>query len=500
MTQTIVSLLEKHCQKTPDAVAVIQGDRCWSYASLNNFANRIAQQLQQKNLKPQSNVAVTGLKSFEMVAAILAILKLNCSYMPLDLSLPTDRMELMLKNTGTTLLLSSGKAIQFEGIETISIDSLAYDVALTYENPGLTLTPEDPVYVMHTSGSTGCPKAVVIPHRAAVRLLVNTNYIHLQPSDRVLFHSNTSFDGAIFEIWAALLNGAAIVISPEMMGDLAQIFKYVSDKNITVLLLTTGLFHIFSTMNLEELISLRYLVVGGDVMHRNAAVRTIAKNNHLKLINGYGPAENAVFTTCFTIEKTSDIGDPVSIGNPITGTTVYLLDEKLRVVPEGDVGELYTGGLGVGLGYLNDPVLTQEKFVRLPHVANGALLYRTGDLAKKLPSGHYEFHGRIDNQVKIRGFRVELTEIETSISSLDFVEDVFVCVLEREHKKLIAFLKVSPDKCVVLQKDKSLLTTYLKDKLPSYCIPDYFEVSDQFPLTSNGKLDRKALQAKLLGI
>ncbi len=493
--KNIVTLFENHAQLHPGATAVVLEEQQWSYAQLNNYANYIATILLQNGVTENSVVAVVGEKSLEMIAGILAILKLNCSYMPIDSSLPSERIAIMLKNSNTIVSLSKhGYQLNDSHILHLQLDYTAFNATTQYDNHNYVITTEQPAYVMHTSGSTGTPKGVIVPHRGVVRLLQNTNYIHINSTDSILFHSNTSFDAGIFEIWAALINGAQIVISPHHIGDIPAIYKLCIEKNISIILLATGLFHIFSNLDLEKLTTLRYLVVGGDVMHSSAAIRALQKNKTMKIINGYGPAENCVFTTCLVIENENNIQTPVSIGCAITETEVYLLDENQQPVPPGEIGELYTSGLGVALGYINAPELTAEKFISLPHIKENTLFYRTGDMVKQLHNGNYEFIGRCDKQIKIRGFRVELTEIENTISALEFVEEVCLCTIGSENKQLIAFIKIATNS---QQYDEITVINYLKSKLPSYCIPSAIEVSDSFPLTSNGKINRKALQESL---
>lgn len=490
----IVSQFEKQVAQNPNAVAVVSEGVSWNYFQINNYANYIANILLENGVEELFIIGVSGLKSFEMIAAILAILKLKCSYMPLDLALPAERLHSILKNTGTRFIVSynpGGETIDFGALFTyINLNYKNFDSTQQNTNLNKSISQDDPAYIMYTSGSTGIPKGIIVPHRGVLRLLVKTNYIDLNSSDSILFHSNTSFDAGIFEVWAALLNGARIVISPYLIGDIPAIFSLCQNEDITILLLTTGLFHIFSNMDLEKLSSLRYLVVGGDVMHSTAALRAIGKSKHFKIINGYGPAENTVFTTCLVIKRKADITHPISIGKPISGTKIYLLNEKYHEVKLGEVGELYTSGAGVALGYINAPALTAEKFIKIPCIADNLLLYRTGDLVKMLLSGKIMFVGRSDYQVKVRGFRVELNEIESIVSTLDYVEDVCACIIE--NQKIALYVKVVESRDLKFKK-KTILS-FLESKLPVYCIPFYIEINSIFPITPNGKIDRKQLQ------
>lgn len=492
----IVGQFENHVNLNPSSIAVVLNDKRWTYYDLNNYANFIAQVLFSKGITESTVVAVSGVKSFEMIAAIIAILKLKCAYMPIDLSLPKSLIDTMLENAKVKYILSDGTyPHQTQDISILDLKYEEFCINNVYENLNKNISPDDPAYVMQTSGSTSSPKGTIIPHRGLLRLVVDANYIDIKSSDSVLFHSNTSFDAAIFEIWAALLNGAQCVISPYTTGDLLGIFKLCQEKEITILLLVTALFHTFSDLDLENLTSLRYLVVGGDVMHSSCALRAIKKSKGFKIINGYGPAENAVFTTCLVIEKEQDITNPVSIGTPIKGTNVYLLDENLKEVKRGKVGEIYVSGDGVALGYINAPKLTKEKFLKINHISKNQTLYRSGDMAKILPSGNLEFIGRCDNQVKIRGFRVELTEIENMISNFDFVEDVCVYIVESSTRKIAACVKIISSCEDDIENLKIKLTSFLNQNLPSYCVPSYIQISREIlPLTRNGKIDRSLLR------
>ncbi len=499
--ETLVSRFEYFAKNTPDKQAVTMGGCGWTYAQLNARANQLAIILKGRGAKPFDVIAIIGEKSLEMVASLLAVLKLQCCYMPIDVNLPAQKIELMIASSQAKLVLYhniTNNLLNSFKVDSINISEVDFNEEIVFKNLRLPIDADCPAYVMHTSGSTGKPKAIVVPHRALIRLLVDTNYIELSSADSVLFHSATSFDAAIFEIWAALLNGARLVIAEHRLGDLLAIFSLCKKEGITILLLTTGLFHIFSTMNLHELTALRYLVVGGDVMHSSAVKRCFEKNQQIKIINGYGPAENAVFTTCYVMSSQTPVPDVVPIGKPIKNTSVYLLDEQLQPVNVGEVGELYTAGQGVALGYLNNAPLTADKFLQISQLPCAGVFYRTGDLARMLPSGDFDFVGRIDNQIKIRGFRVELAEIESLISSLNFVEDVAVFAYGDKVKQIVALVKVAKEQYPFCKDSATTILEYLKAKLPAYSLPAKIEIKDNFPVTINGKIDRKNMQSFLM--
>lgn len=493
----IISQFQKNVAKWPENIAVEEGHNKYTYRELNNYANFITTLLPKTNGQTKQVYAIVGKRSFEMVAAIIAVLKSNNTYLPLDLTLPDSLLTKILTNTQVNAILfrhNERLPSAFNETKQIPLDYSQYNPTITYDDLNYPISPNDPAYIMHTSGSTGTPKSVVVPHRAVIRLLVNPNYITINANDVVLFHSNTTFDAAIFEIWAAMLNGAKLVIYPGTTGDLLAIFSLCMQSKVTILLLTTGLFHAFSNMNVENLTSLRYLVVGGDVMHSSAARRIMQRNKSLIMINGYGPAENAVFSTCLVIKSEQDITDPVSIGSPISGTDVYLLDENFKEVAEGEIGEIFVGGTGLALGYINAPEMTASRFLRIPTIGKNTLLYRTSDLAKKLLNNNYQFIGRRDYQVKIRDHQVDLSEIESVISSINIVQDVCVFVSESTPHALFAYIKLTDNSKIDNIAAKELILTQLQNNLPSYCIPSYLKISNDLPLNPNGKIDRKLIQ------
>ena len=279
------------------------------------------------------------------------------------------------------------------------------------ENLDLEATSEDLAYVCFTSGSSGQPKGVSIPHRAIVRLVKNTTYVSLSSSDVFLQFAPVSFDASTFEIWGCLLNGGQLVVLPSEKLSLAHLGSAIRKYNVSVLWLTAGLFHQMVDHELDSLTGVRQLLAGGDVLSIAHVRKALERLGEGRLINGYGPTENTTFTCCYSITHLSAEEHSVPIGRPISNTQCFILDRDLQPVPIGVRGELFASGDGLARGYLNDPKLTAEKFIPNPF-RPGSLLYRTGDFARYRSDGNIEFLGRIDNQVKIRGYRIELGEIE----------------------------------------------------------------------------------------
>jgi len=370
------------------------------------------------------------------------------------------------------------------GWEAIARESVA--------NPVGGATAESPAYVSFTSGSTGRPKGVCVPHRGVVRLVKETNYARLGPDEVFLQLAPVAFDASTLEIWGPLLNGGRLVIFPPQTPTLTELGEFIQRHGITTLWLTAGLFHQMVEEQLDGLRGVRQLLAGGDVLSVPHVKKALKRLNGCTLINGYGPTENTTFTCCHRV--TSSDGDvrSIPIGRPIANTQVYILDDYQQPVPVGVPGELYIGGDGLALGYINRPELTAEKFVRHPLSPEpAARLYKTGDLVRWLPDGAIEFLGRIDSQVKVRGFRVELGEIETVLSQHPAVREcsVAACADASGNKQLVAYF-VS-DASVAPTTDE--LRTHLQRTLPEYMVPAALVRLDALPLNANGKVDRRAL-------
>ncbi|MBL8820428.1 MAG: amino acid adenylation domain-containing protein, partial [Planctomyces sp.] len=437
----IHELFDDHVRKTPDASAIIWRDQTLSYGELNQRAETIRLRIGSLIQTTGPRIGICMSRSSDAVASMLGILKAGGIYVPLDPKLPADRLKLLIDNAGLTGLILTSDDLQaveqtiekmspdnwsrteagfpglwlFQRTSIIESDDVKNSGLCPADRPGLTAM--SPAYMIFTSGTTGDPKGVLIPHRGVVRLVINNTYINLSASDRMLQLASLSFDASTFEIWGALLNGGCLVLMPTGQPSLDDIANVIQHCGVTVLLFTTGLFHLIVDEKPETLASLKTIVTGGDVLSPVHAHRAIAAYPQCKLVNAYGPTENSVITTTFCIEPDSHFST-VPIGDPIRNTTVYILDGNLEPVPVGVVGEIYTGGDGVGLGYFQDSQRTALRFVQDPFLeeingfAEPRLMYRTGDYARLRSDGNLEFRGRTDGQVKVRGFRIELGEVE----------------------------------------------------------------------------------------
>ena len=497
-------LFEEQAAKTPSALAVEFAGEQLTYAELNERANQLARHLRSLRVGPESLVGICIERSNEMVIGLLAILKAGGAFVPLDPAYPPQRLSFMLKDARPTIVLTKQRWLQRlpeSEAQIVCVDALRELLELeSADNLHDTVTSENLAYVIYTSGSTGIPKGVAVPHRAVIRLVRETDYIRFAADEVFLQLAPVSFDASTLEIWGSLLNGARLVIMPPQAPSLAELGTALRDYGVTTLWLTAGLFHLMVDERLEDLSGVRQLLAGGDVLSVAHVQRYLAATDHGVLINGYGPTENTTFSCTHRMPAGwEQQGSSVPIGRPVSNTQVYVLDQRLEPAPIGVAGELYLGGAGLAREYLRRPELTAEKFVPHPYSAEaGARLYRTGDQVRWLADGTLEFVGRLDQQVKVRGFRVELGEIEVTLGEQEKVREAVVIAREDSagEKRLVAYV-VPHTEVQSMQQERaqliSRLRVHLEQKLPDYMIPASFVLLDALPLTSNGKVDRRAL-------
>ncbi|MEO6238548.1 MAG: amino acid adenylation domain-containing protein [Vicinamibacterales bacterium] len=492
----IHDLLAQQVARTPDATAVVFADQRVTYAELNRRANQLAHFLRSRGVGVDARVGVCLERSVEMVVGLLGILKAGGAYVPLDPAHPAERSSLVLADAGVELLLTQEKFrthLPVSAARVICLDTQWPDVAtFSEDDPPPTAGAENLAYVMYTSGSTGTPKGVSVTHRSVVRLVRETDYAAFGPDEIFLQLAPMTFDASTFEVWGALLNGARLEIMPPGTVSLSELASSLRQRAITTLWLTAGLFQQMVDSELDSLRGLRQLLAGGDVLSPAHVETVLRELPACRLINGYGPTENATFTCTYQCEPNERFAGSVPIGVPIANTEVYVLDRGLEPVPIGVAGSLYVGGDGLARGYLNDAALTAEKFI--PHHLSsepGRRLYRTGDRARFLASGAIEFLGRADGQVKIRGYRVELGEIESVLARHPRVRECAVSVRggSAADKRLVAYL-VSRDASSL---EPGELSAFLQTHLPGHMVPTQFVSVEQLPLTANGKVDRLAL-------
>ncbi|MGZ4031267.1 MAG: non-ribosomal peptide synthetase [Tumebacillaceae bacterium] len=488
-------MFEEQAAKTPDRIAVACEGKQLTYRELNERVNQLAHHLKKLGVGPEQMVGLSMERSLEMIIGLLAIVKAGGAYVPLDPAYPQERLTFMLEDAQVQVLVTlqhlAGE-LPTENTKVICLDSDWAQVAVeSTENVACETNADNLLYVIYTSGSTGVPKGVCVTHRAVARLVRETNYVSFAEDEIFLQFAPISFDAATFEVWGSLLNGAKLAVYPPQKAALEDLGQAIRENGVTTMFLTCALFNQMVEAQPEALLSVRQLLVGGEQMSVTHAKQLLSKAGDWSFFNAYGPTETTTFATVARVTPANIQDASVPIGRPISNTTLYVLDRNLQPVPVGVPGELYIGGAGVARGYLNRPELSAEKFVAHPFSDEpGATLYRTGDIVRYLADGQIDILGRIDNQVKIRGFRIELGEIEVELGKHPSVREALVMAREDVpgDKRLVAYVLSEGETA-----DAAVLRTFMKEKMPDYMVPSAFVALDSFPLTPNGKVDRKAL-------
>jgi amino acid adenylation domain-containing protein len=494
--RSIAELFETEAKRRPDAMAVVFGAQHISYAELNRRANRLGHYLQTRGVHPDMPIGLCLERSVELIVALLGILKAGGAYVALDPTYRRERLALMLENADVPLLLTE-KGLRhvlppYKGAFVFLEEERAEIQGESAENFSSGAGIDHLAYISYTSGSTGVPKGVAIPHRGVIRLVKSGGFAEMGEDEVFLQMAPVGFDASTFEIWGALLNGGRLVVMPPQTPSLEELGSALCQNSVTTLWLTAGLFHLMVDERLDDLSGVQQLLAGGDVLSPAHVRRAMEALPGCKIINGYGPTENTTFTCCHTIDRTDTTHRAVPLGRPIGNTTVYILDKEMAPVPVGVAGELYIGGDGLAREYWRQPELTAASFVRNPFSKTaGARLYKSGDLGRWRPDGVVEFIGRGDDQVKVSGYRIEVGEIETTLRQHDAVRDAAVVVRERRegNKEFVAYV-ISAENSGPSAEE---LREFLRRTLPDAAVPVDYVFVDAFPLTSNGKVDRRAL-------
>jgi amino acid adenylation domain-containing protein len=527
-TELVHELIAKQAINNPNAVALIYEQQQMSYGELNGRSNQLAHALQAKGIGPESKVGIFINRSLEMVTAALAVGKAGGAYVPLDPAYPLDRLAYMVADSGMTMILTTGSLLPklvsiktnlrevFDTANLVAGTSRRFywgetavlcldrdwDGQIAHHpstNPVSRVTVENLAYIIYTSGSSGKPKGVLVSHDALIRHCTTIEaYYELTPQDKVLQFSSFSFDASLEQLLPPLMSGAQVVLRSLEVPAVSLFCQQMVDMNLTVVNLPTAYWHQL-TQSWDAVAAwlahgqLRLLIVGGEAMSsehlqywRAAGLRDV------RLLNAYGPTETTITALIFDVSSLSASIqlDRVPIGRPLDGRHIYILDKRGQPVPVGVSGELHIGGTCVAQGYLNRPKLTAEKFIPDPFSnSGGERLYKTGDLGRYLPDGNVEFMGRNDHQVKIRGFRIEMGEIEAALRQHTAVQDVLLLAKDNDgDSQLLAYV-------VGDEEELGDLRPFLAQSLPAYMIPARFVPLESFPLTPNGKIDRKALPA-----
>ncbi len=482
-SETLVDFFRKQVARTPDSIAIVYKDRRLTYREVDELTDRLAVKLHTLGVGPEQAVGVMVDRSELMFVYPMAIMKAGAAYMPLDSHFPEDRLAFMCQDAGIRLILSDDGLVQqvmpgFDGM-LFQQSELAALLAVSSEDVAALpkATPQNMFVILYTSGSTGKPKGCMLEHHNIV------NFCHwyianfsMTAEDRVVAYANFGFDAHMIDLYPALSVGACVhILAPDVRMDLVAMSRYIEDNRINVAFMTTQIGYLFATS--MENHTLRLLSVGGEKLPP-------IQKPPFRFCNLYGPTECTIL--CSFYEIVNDYYDSSYIGRPMPGFRLYVVDKNMQLVPQGVPGELVVTGEGVGRGYLNRPEMNAEKFITF----RGVKAYRTGDLVRWSPDGNIDFMGRIDNQVKLRGLRIELGEIEARASQLDGIRTVCVDVKETAGNQNLVCYYCEKEGMTV---EPSVLKAWLAETLSDFMVPEIYMKLDALPLTSNGKVNRKAL-------
>jgi amino acid adenylation domain-containing protein/non-ribosomal peptide synthase protein (TIGR01720 family) len=502
---TLPALFEAQVARTPDNTAVVYGDSAVSYAELNARANRLARLLVERGAGPEQTVALALPRSAELITALVAVAKTGAAYLPVDPAYPADRIAQMVTDASPALLLTTSRtglgepagALLLDDPQTLAAIGRQADGDLADDARTAPIEARHPAYVIYTSGSTGTPKGVVVTQRGVTnQLLWLLDTTGLTESDVMLARTSVSFDAAGAELWLSLLSGAKMALASEDTGrDPEQLMEHIVRHRVTAAQFVPSL---LAAMPLDERgRGIRVLLSGGEALPAALAAEVAAAWD-ASVVNVYGPTETSIQSVAGRVTTGPATGGTdgrsAPIGRPVWNTRAYVLDERLRPVAPGVAGELYVSGHQLGRGYLGRPALTGERFLADPFGPAGTRMYRTGDLVRWLADGELQYLGRTDDQVKIRGFRIELGEIEAVLAAQPEVDRAAATVREDEpgRRQLVGYVVPATAGAEV---DTAVLRKALADVLPEYMVPAALVSLAELPLTSNGKLDRKALPA-----
>ncbi|MEN1935220.1 amino acid adenylation domain-containing protein [Paenibacillus sp. 102] len=481
--KTVHELFEEQVSKTPENIALVFQETKLTYRELNEKANQLANLLREKGITRNEFVAIMVDRSIEMIVGVLAIIKAGAAYVPIDYSYPIDRIEHMLEDSKSKILLTQSGLRSISGYkgETIEIDTLSLE---DYDSDNLDHINDskDLIYMIYTSGSTGKPKGVMIEHKSVCNLSLMAELYGISAGARTVQVASFSFDTSVSEIFGSLLNGATLyLITKEFLLSGEKFVKWLKQEAITTIEFIPSMLRVLPYEDLPQLQTIR---TGGEALTKDL-IEKWGKGR--TFVNAYGPTETTVDATVAVFQNDTE---KIHIGKPICNKKAYIVNEDLQLQPVGIAGELCIGGEGLAQGYWNRQDLTEEKFIDNPFIP-GEKMYKTGDLARFLPDGNIEYLGRIDDQVKIRGYRIELGEIELTLSNCDFIKEAIVTTYQNEQN--------ATELCVYFVTHTgytaSDIKRYITARLPDYMVPSYFIEVDYMPLTPSGKVDKKALPA-----
>ncbi|RSM91501.1 amino acid adenylation domain-containing protein [Kibdelosporangium aridum] len=488
--RSLGELFMAQVRRQPDRPAIAGADGQVSYAELGSLVEQFARGLRRLRLPTGAMVGVAGDRGRDACVAMIGAVYAGLGYVPLDPSLPAERLHTMVTDSGAVAVirLPGAKAVDGRTLEFADILDLG-----RHGTDGPTPQPDTtPAYVMFTSGTSGRPKAVAIPQRGVARLSIDNGFLDIEPTDRVLHACSLSFDASVLEMWPTLLNGACLVPVPsDVLLSAPALHALLQRERISVLFLTTSIFHHMAAEQPELFAGLRYAITGGEALQTEAARRVLEHGRPAHLVNAYGPTEAACVATAHVFTAVSPDSVGVPIGVPIADTACHVVRPDGTLAVDGEDGELCVAGGGIATGYLNAPKESADRFVRLPVGRSGELVpvYRTGDVVRRRADGVLEFVGRRDDQVKIRGFRIEPGEIRAVLTSHPNVGDAAVVVRGEGATRVLAAYVATAGSA----PDAQDLQGFLRARLPEYMVPATVTVLDRLPLTASGKLDHTAL-------
>ena len=482
---SIGAAVSAHAAENPSAVAVATSTAVLTYAELDQRADQLANHLTNLGVRHETIVAICLDRSFESIISALAVLKAGGAYLPIDPKLPIERFNYIMSDAQPKVLITRSHASNELDSSSLKVADLRPDQPVSSE-----VKPDPLAYVIYTSGSTGKPKGVEITVSNLANLISwHRSEFKVTAADRASHLAAVSFDAAVWEVWPYLTAGASLFIPDECTRLAPDALRdWIVGNQITISFLPTTLAESLIDLEWPAQTALRFLLTGADTLHRRPT-----KPLPFELVNNYGPTECTVVATSGRV-RTGDQSDLPSIGRAITNTIVYLLDENLHQVPEGEIGEIYISGANVGRGYLNNDESTSAKFMRDPFNADAAArMYRTGDLARRGADGDLAYVGRADEQIKIHGYRIEPAEIEAALDRHPSIASSIVMGrrFECADARLIAYVALKNGTAPAATE----LRDFLKSSLPEYMVPTLFVRIDSLPLTNNGKVDRKSLPA-----
>ncbi|MEE9452109.1 MAG: amino acid adenylation domain-containing protein, partial [Gammaproteobacteria bacterium] len=496
--QSLAALFADAAQRTPDKIAVVYEDQTLSYAALNQRANQLAHMLKAQGVQVNTPVAIYLDRSIEMVVALLGVLKAGGAYVPIDRQTPRKRILYVLQHTEINVVLCAGESYQTLATMLADTDEPLHLIDLMDQQPLQKMscedimtatTGDDLAYIIYTSGTTGQPKGVLVSQKGVVNVIASVfNTLEVIADDVLLAVTSLGFDISALEILGALLTGLRLVIAPaSAVYDGEQLKQLLQQHQVTLMQATPSTWHLLLAAGWQSGKNLKILC-GGEKLSQSLAKRLLATG--ASVWNAYGPTEASIYTTITGVVDSSEV---ISIGKPVANIFVCVLDQNHQLVSIGSIGELYIGGIGVAQGYLNDPTLTNTRFIEhriSPHNVPERL-YRTGDLVRWLPTGELAYIERIDHQVKIRGFRIELAEIETYLLDYPDIKQCAVIKVGEDvaDQQLLAYCTTQSS----TKLDRAAIYAFLTERLPAYMIPSAFISLSHMPLTISGKIDRRQL-------